>query len=50
MTNAEKYETPDERNEAFREYCMDNDCSDCPANHGKQIPCLLYWLTLDADD
>ena len=50
MTNEEKYETADERNDAHREFCMNHDCADCPANKNGKKMCTFYWLTLEVED
>lgn len=50
MTNEEKYRTQEERTEAYRDFCMNHDCSGCPANKDKKIPCNFTWLTLEAEE
>ena len=50
MTNEEKYETADERNDAHQEFCMNHDCADCPANKNGKKMCTFYWLSLEADE
>ena len=50
MTNEEKYTTPEERTEAHRDFCLNHDCSDCPASKDKKIPCPFTWLALEAEE
>ena len=47
MTNEQKYKTPDERNNAFNEWCFNSDCKSCiDAGDG----CKFYWLALEAEE
>lgn len=49
MTNAEKYKTPEEREEAFEDFCHFHryKCSTCKLTSGN---CRFEWLALDAAD
>lgn len=53
MTNEQKYKTPEERAEAYTEFCVSKKCDECEcAKHGhKGISlCEFRWLTLEAEE
>lgn len=53
MTNEEKYNTPNERNGAFRDFCdSHHSCSDCAIYNmkGPRDPCAFIWLTFEAEE
>ena len=53
MTNEQKYKTPDERIDAFCEWCFNRDCESCELkahNFGGGDWCEFYWLALEAEE
>lgn len=51
MTNEEKYNTPEERYNAFSNYCRNHKCGCCPMmNMGTSHECAFYWLALEAEE
>ena len=52
MTNEEKYETPEERDEAFRRFCRrKSDCNVCPIGRKlNSFRCTFAWLSLEAEE
>ena len=53
MTNEEKFKTPEERKEAFLEFCIQKKCDKCECSkHGKKdiSLCEFMWLTLEAEE
>ena len=53
MTNEQKYKTPDERNNAFNEWCFNSDCESCKLkahNFDGGDGCRFYWLALEAEE
>ena len=53
MTNEEKYKTPNERIEAFLEFCTKKKCDkcECSKQEKKGISlCEFVWLTLEAEE
>lgn len=50
ITNEEKYRTPREREVEYHKFCHNHKCTGCPANPRKANSCLLYWLSLKAED
>ena len=53
MTNEQKYKTPDERNNAFSEWCFNRDCESCKLkahNFDGGDGCRFYWLALEAEE
>lgn len=47
MTNAEKYRTAEERQEAFSKFCGINSCTECPLNNKTEDGCCFLWLELE---
>lgn len=53
MTNGEKYKTPEERADAFGEFCEPRVCNECECSkRGKKDTslCEFMWLTLEAKE
>lgn len=53
MTNEQKYKTPEERNNAFSEWCFNRDCESCKLkahNFDGGDGCRFYWLALEAEE
>ena len=53
MTNEQKYKTPEERNHAFNEWCLNRDCESCKLrshNSFGGVGCRFYWLALEAEE
>ena len=54
MTNEQKYKTPEERDNAFNEWCFNRDCESCnlKAHNGFDCGarCRFYWLALEAEE
>ena len=53
MTNNERYNTPEERAEAFSKFCISKKCDDCAcAKQGKKgiSLCEFKWLALEAEE
>ena len=53
MTNEQKYKTPEERDNAFSEWCFNRDCKTCKLkahNIDGDAGCRFYWLALEADE
>ena len=48
MLNQDKYKTPDERTDAFNEWCSNRDCESCELKPRKN--CRFYWLALEAEE
>ena len=50
-TNEEKFRTPDERNAAFKEWCLNRDCESCELkSHNGFAGCEFYWLALEEEE
>ena len=50
-TNEERFRTPDERNAAFKEWCLNRDCESCELkSHNGFAGCEFYWLALEAEE
>ena len=53
MLNQDKYNTADERNDAFNEWCFNRDCKTCKLkahNFDGGDGCRFYWLDLEAEE
>ena len=53
MTNEQKYNTAEERNDAFNEWCFNMDCESCELkahNFDGGAGCRFYWLALEAEE
>lgn len=55
MTNAEKYQTAEERERAFERFCGGRDCNTCPLDkpgktRGVPLSCRFPWLDLEAEE
>lgn len=51
MKNSEKFQTAEERGQAFDEYCNSRICNDCPAwDRDDSGNCRFAWLDLDAEE
>lgn len=54
MLNQEKYKTPEERINAFNEWCFNRDCKSCELksrnNFDSGAICRFYWLALEAEE
>lgn len=53
MTNEQKYKTPEERAEAFGEFCESRECNKCECSkYGEEdiSLCKFRWLTLKAEE
>ena len=53
MTNNERYNTPEERADALRKFCISKKCDDCAcAKQGKKgiSLCEFKWLSLEAEE
>ena len=56
MTHKERYQTPEELAKAFNAFCGQYcSCKDCPVSARDKIiagrySCVLYWLTLEAEE
>ena len=53
MKNEHKYKTPEERNDAFSEWCFNRTCESCELkshNFDGSDGCKFYWLALEADE
>lgn len=53
MTNEERYKAPEERADAFREFCASNECNKCEcAKDGRKLfeLCEFRWLALEAEE
>lgn len=53
--NFEKYNTAEERIEAFNQFCIRHQCADCPLCHfhetaGCHSFCAVAWLDLEAKE
>ena len=51
MINAEKYETPEDRYNAFQKYCAKhNGCKNCPLSENISCECTFSWLDLEVEE
>ena len=54
MLNQDKYKTPEERNNAFSEWCFSRDCKSCELKSHNSFDggdgCRFYWLALEAEE
>ena len=53
MLNQDKYKTPEERDNAFNEWCFNRDCESCNLkahNIDGGAGCRFYWLALEAEE
>ena len=54
MTNEQKYKTPEERDNAFNEWCFSRDCKTCELKSHNSFDggdgCRFYWLDLEAEE
>jgi hypothetical protein len=48
MLNFEKYKTTEERNAAFREYCLSKNHTEC-TSETVQCPCNIRWMVSNDD-
>ena len=44
MTNEQKYKTAEERAKAFKKFCDNTQCSQCPYKGESRLVCPMYWL------
>lgn len=44
MTNEQKYKTAEERAKAFKKFCENTQCSQCPHKGESRLVCPMYWL------
>ena len=49
MLNQDKYKTPEERENAFNEWCFNMDCKTCRLK-AHDFECRFYWLALEAEE
>ena len=53
MLNQDKYKTPEERDNAFNEWCFNRNCESCNLkahNFDCGDGCRFYWLALEAEE
>ena len=54
MLNQDKYKTPEERNDAFKEWCINRNCESCELKSHNVFDegdgCRFYWLDLEAEE